>query len=100
MNIAVLSTNPDLYSTKRLLEAAVARGHEPIVINHTKCNLVMEKGRPSIQVDGQTITSIDAVVPRVGASVSFFGAAVIRQFEMLKVFSSLSSIALVRSRDK
>jgi ribosomal protein S6--L-glutamate ligase len=60
----------------------------------------MEKGRPSIQADGKAIMNVDAVIPRIGASVSFFGAAVIRQFEMLKVFSSLSSIALVRSRDK
>ncbi|MEK7136570.1 MAG: 30S ribosomal protein S6--L-glutamate ligase [Patescibacteria group bacterium] len=100
MNIAVLSTNPDLYSTKRLLEAAEKRGHKVVIINHTKCNLIMEKGRPSIQADGKTISDIEAIIPRIGASVSFFGAAVIRQFEMLKVFSSLSSIALVRSRDK
>ncbi len=100
MNIAILSTNPDLYSTKRLLEAAENRGHQATIINHTKCNLIMEKGRPAIEVGGKAITNIDAIIPRIGASVSFFGAAVIRQFEMLKVFSSLSSIALVRSRDK
>ncbi len=100
MNIAILSTNPELYSTKRLVEAVEKRGHTALIIDHTKCNLVMEKGKPAIQYNGMPLENIDAVVPRIGASVSFFGSAVVRHFESMKVFSSLNPVALIRSRDK
>ena len=100
MKIAILSANPNLYSTKRLIEAGEKKGHEMVVINHTKCDLVIEKKKPGIIYKGEEITNVDAVIPRIGASVTFYGTAVVRQFEMMKVFSATESQALVRSRDK
>lgn len=100
MRIVVLSRNPNLYSTKRLVEAGVQRKHEMLVIDHSKCDLVIEKKNPVIIYKGQKLENIDAVIPRIGASVTFFGTAVVRQFEMMKVFTAVESQALVRSRDK
>lgn len=100
MKIAVLSRNPELYSTKRIVEAGKLRGHEMLVIDHLKCMLVIEKGKAQVLYKNEKITDIDAIIPRIGASVTFYGAAVIRQFEMMKVFTSTESQALVRSRDK
>jgi ribosomal protein S6--L-glutamate ligase len=100
MKIAVLSRNPKLYSTRRLVEAAEVRGHEVVVLDHLKCVLVIEKGNPHIFYGGKEVTGIDAIIPRIGTSVTFYGAAVVRQFEQMKVFSSVESQALVRSRDK
>lgn len=100
MNIAVLSTNKNIYSTKRLVEAGEARGHNMIVLNHTKCYVVMEPGKPEIYYKDRPVDNIDAVIPRIGASVTFYGSSIIRQFEMRKTFSTLSSLGLVRSRDK
>ncbi|MGB3947366.1 MAG: 30S ribosomal protein S6--L-glutamate ligase [Bacteroidia bacterium] len=100
MKIAVLSRNPKLYSTRRLVEAAETRGHEVMVLDHLKCVLVIEKGNPHIFYGGKEVVGIDAVIPRIGTSVTFYGAAVVRQFEQMKVFSSVESQALVRSRDK
>lgn len=100
MKIAILSRNPKLYSTKRLLEASEKKGHETIIVDHTKCNLFIEKGNPSVFFQGKSLHDIDAIIPRIGASVTFFGTAVVRQFEMMKVFSVIESQALVRSRDK
>lgn len=100
MKIAILSRNPKLYSTRRLVEAAEQRGHEVSVLDHLKCVLVIEKGNPHIFYGGKEVTGIDAIIPRIGTSVTFYGAAVVRQFEQMKVFSSVESQALVRSRDK
>lgn len=100
MKIVVLSQNPNLYSTKRIVEAGQKKGHEMIIIDHTKCNLVIEKKNPTIVYKGEEIRGIDGIIPRIGASVTFFGTAVVRQFEMMKVFSATESQALVRSRDK
>jgi len=100
MKIVILSRNPNLYSTKRLVEAGEKRKHEMLVLDHTKCDLIIEKKNPHIIYKGEVIKDIDAVIPRIGASVTFYGTAVIRQFEMMKVFTSLESQALVRSRDK
>jgi ribosomal protein S6--L-glutamate ligase len=100
VKIAVLSRNQHLYSTRRLLEAGKKRGHEMIVIDHTKCYMVNDKGKPSVNSNGQQLEDIDAIIPRIGASVTFYGAAVIRQFEMCNVFTTLRSVALTRSRDK
>lgn len=100
MKIAILSRGPKLYSTRRLVEAAEKRGHEVIVLNHLKCVLVIEKGAPQIFYGGKEITGIDAIIPRIGTSVTYYGAAVVRQFEQMKVFSSVTSKSLVRSRDK
>lgn len=100
MNIKVLSTNPHLYSTKRLVEAARNRKHNVEVINHVKCDIVIEKKNPVIYFNGHDIKDADAVIPRIGASVTFYGTAVVRQFEMMRVFTTTESQALVRSRDK
>lgn len=100
MKIGILSRNIHLYSTKRLVEAAEMRGHEVEVIDHLKCNLVMEKRNPRIYYKGEEVKGFDAIVPRIGASVTFYGAAVVRQFEMMKVFSAIESQSLLRSRDK
>ncbi|APQ16774.1 30S ribosomal protein S6--L-glutamate ligase [Maribacter hydrothermalis] len=100
MKIVILSQNPNLYSTKRLVEAGEKKGHEMLIVDHTKCNLVIEKKKPSIIYKGEEILNVDGVIPRIGASVTFYGTAVVRQFEMMKVFTATESQALVRSRDK
>ncbi|UXP33399.1 30S ribosomal protein S6--L-glutamate ligase [Reichenbachiella agarivorans] len=100
MKIAVLSRNPRLYSTRRLVEAIVQKGHEALVIDHMKCDIIMDEKGPSIYYEGQKLNDLDAVIPRIGASVTFYGTAVVRQFEMMDVFSPVSSIAITRSRDK
>lgn len=100
MKIAILSANPKLYSTKRLVESGVKRGHEMVIVNHTKCVLQIEKKNPIILYQGKELDDIDAVIPRIGASVTFFGTAVVRQFEMQKIFTAVESQALVKSRDK
>lgn len=100
MNIKILSANANLYSTKRLVEAAKARKHDVEVINHAKCDIVIEKKNPVIIYKGHKIGQTDAVIPRIGASVTFYGTAVVRQFEMMRVFTTTESQALVRSRDK
>ncbi|MCW8980968.1 MAG: 30S ribosomal protein S6--L-glutamate ligase [Altibacter sp.] len=100
MNIKILSANPHLYSTQRLVEAAKKRKHEVDIINHTKCDIVIEKKNPFIIYNGKKLDHTDAVIPRIGASVTFYGTAVVRQFEMMRVFTTTESQALVRSRDK
>jgi ribosomal protein S6--L-glutamate ligase len=100
MKIVVLSRNPKLYSTKRLVEAGKEKGHEVQVVDHLKCIIELEKKKPRIYYNGEYLKGIDAVIPRIGASVTFYGTAVVRQFEMMKVFSAIESQALVRSRDK
>ncbi|MCH8534967.1 MAG: 30S ribosomal protein S6--L-glutamate ligase [Flavobacteriaceae bacterium] len=100
MNIKILSRNSDLYSTKRLVEAAEKRKHNVEVVDHLKCDLVIEKRKPSIVYKGESLTEVDAIIPRIGASVTFYGTAVVRQFEMMGAFSTVDSEALIRSRDK
>ncbi|PIQ17133.1 MAG: 30S ribosomal protein S6--L-glutamate ligase [Flavobacteriales bacterium CG18_big_fil_WC_8_21_14_2_50_32_9] len=100
MKILVLSRNPNLYSTRRLVEAGEKRKHEMLVVDHTKCDLIIEKKKPQVFYKGQPLEAVDAVIPRIGASVTFYGTAVVRQFEMMKVFTATESQALVRSRDK
>lgn len=100
LNILILSANRNLYSTMRLVEAAEKRGHVAKVMNHTKCYAVMEGGSNDIYYGDHVISNVDAIIPRIGASVTFYGSSMIRQFEMKKVFTTLSSLALVRSRDK
>lgn len=100
MKIAILSRNPKLYSTRRLVEAGEQMGHEMHVIDHLQCDLVIEKKRPAIVYKKKHLEDFDAVIPRIGASVTFYGTAVVRQFEMMKVFTAVESQALVRSRDK
>ena len=100
MKIAILSRNPNLYSTRRIYEAGIQRKHEVIILDHTKCDLIIERRNPYIMYKGKKLEKVDAVIPRIGASVSFYGTAVVRQFEMMKVFSAIESQALIRSRDK
>lgn len=100
MKIVILSRNKNLYSTKKIFEAGAALGHEMYVLDHLKCSIVIEKQNPHLYYDGLLLENVDAIIPRIGASVTYYGAAVIRQFEMQKVFSTVSSQSLVRSRDK
>jgi len=100
MKIALLSRNRNLYSTRRLIEAGEKRGHEILLLDHMKCVLVIEQGRPHIYYNGKEVTGVNAVIPRIGASATFYGSAVVRQFEMMKIFTAVESQALVRSRDK
>ncbi len=100
MKIAILSRNPGLYSTKRLYKTIQERGHEALVVDHSLCDLIIEQEGPSIIYKGDKLTDIDAIIPRIGASVTFYGTAVVRQFELMGVFSAIESQAIVRSRDK
>jgi ribosomal protein S6--L-glutamate ligase len=100
MKIAILSRNPKLYSTRRLVEAAGQRGHEVRVLDVLHCYMNITSHRPSIHYRGENLTGFDAVIPRIGASVTFYGAAVLRQFEMMGVFPLNESVAITRSRDK
>jgi ribosomal protein S6--L-glutamate ligase len=100
MKIVILSRNPHLYSTKRLVQAGEKRKHEMLVVDHTKCDLIIEKKNPVVIYKGHQLEKVDAVIPRIGASVTFYGTAVVRQFEMMKVFTAVESQALLRSRDK
>ncbi|MFH6767576.1 30S ribosomal protein S6--L-glutamate ligase [Gaetbulibacter aquiaggeris] len=100
MNIVILSRNPKLYSTKRLVEAATKRKHSVQIIDPLMCEIIIEKKNPAVIYKGKYLENIDAIIPRIGASVTFYGTAVVRQFEMMKVFSTVESQALVRSRDK
>lgn len=100
MNIAILSRDPKLYSTRRLKQAGEERGHKVEIIDHMKCVLFIEKKNPMVLYHGKKLDYFDAIIPRIGASVTFYGAAVVRQFEMMKVFTAVESQALIRSRDK
>ncbi len=100
MNIGILSTNRNLYSTRRLVEAGEERGHSVHVINHKRCYMNITSHNPSVHLKGEKIEGLDAVIPRIGASVSFYGTSVLRQFEMMGVYSVNESVAISRSRDK
>jgi len=100
MKLALLCRNKDLYSHKRLVEAAEQRGHEIEVINFLRCYINVTSAKPAIHYRGKKLPKFDAVIPRIGASVTFFGTAVVRQFEMMGVYSVNESLAISRSRDK
>jgi ribosomal protein S6--L-glutamate ligase len=100
LRIAILSRGPQLYSTKRLVEAAKARGHDVQVINPLKCYMNINMRQPSIHIGGKELAPFDAVIPRIGASITFYGSAVLRQFEMMGVYTINDSVGLSRSRDK
>ena len=89
----VLSTNSSLYSTQRLVEAGERRGHEMRVINHQRCYMNIASNNPAIHYKGQVLQRPDAIIPRIGASVSFYGTAVVRQFEMMGVYCVNESVA-------
>jgi ribosomal protein S6--L-glutamate ligase len=100
MKIAMMARNPNLYSHKRLKEAAEARGHQLDIINTLRCYMNIASRRPDIYYNGEILPKYDAVIPRIGASVTFYGLAVLRQFEMGGVFPLNESVAIGRSRDK
>ena len=100
MKIAMLARNPKLYSHKRLVEAAKAKGHTIDIINTTQCNMNITAHRPQVMYNGESLTGYDAVIPRIGASITFYGLAVLRQFEMMGVWPLNESVAIGRSRDK
>lgn len=100
MRLALLCRNAKLYSHKRLVEAAEKRGHTMDVIDHLKCLIDVASGEPSIVYNGEQLPQYDAVVPRIGASVTFYGTAVLRQFEVMGAYPVNESVAITRSRDK
>lgn len=100
MNIVILSRNPDLYSTQRLVEEGEKRGHLVEVIDPLKCDIIIEKEKPTIYYKNRYLDYVDAVIPRIGASITFYGCAVVRQFEMMGIFTIATSDAIQRSRDK
>lgn len=100
MRIAILSRNPSLYSTKRLVEACEQRDHTVDVLNTLKCYMDIAAHRPSVHYQGKELEPYDAIIPRIGASVTFYGAAVLRQFEMMGAYPLNESVAINRSRDK
>jgi len=100
LKIAVLSRGPKLYSTQRLVEAAEQRGHEAVVIDPLRCYVDITSHDPAIHYKGQELSGFAAVIPRIGASITFYGTAIVRQFEMTGVFPVNESVAISRSRDK
>lgn len=100
MRIAILSRNEALYSTRRLKEAALKRGHEVDIIDTLHCYMDITKSRPAVRYKGKELPFYDAVIPRIGASITFYGTAVVRQFEMMGTFCVNESVAISRSRDK
>ncbi|QDP01549.1 30S ribosomal protein S6--L-glutamate ligase [Thalassotalea sp. PS06] len=100
MKIAILSREPNSYSTKRMVEAGRARGHEVDVINTLHCYMDITSSRPTVRYHGEELPRYDAIIPRIGASITFYGTAVARQFEMMGTFNVNESVAISRSRDK
>ncbi len=100
MKIAILSQNDTQYSTRRLLEAAEAAGHEAQIIDYLRCYMSIASHRPKVMYQGESLEGFDAVIPRVAASQTFYGTAVVRQFEMMGVYTVNTSQAISRSRDK
>lgn len=100
MKIAMLARNAKLYSHQRLKEAAEARGHTLDIIDTLRCYMNIASRRPEIYYNGEKLPKYDAVIPRIGASITFYGLAVLRQFEMMGVYPLNESVAIGRSRDK
>src|SRR5213082_1162033 len=100
MRLVILSRQPELYSTRALVEAGEARGHDVRVMDTLQFDVVIGKGRAELFYQGAPVGPVDAVIPRIGASITFFGLAVVRQFEMMGVYCVNESQAIARSRDK
>ncbi len=100
MKIIILSRRRSLYSTRRLVEAAENRGHEVRVIDPLRCYMNLKAGKPTIYFKGEDLSGYDAVIPRIGASITFYGTAVVRQFEMMGVYVQNESQGITRARDK
>ncbi|MBF0471452.1 MAG: 30S ribosomal protein S6--L-glutamate ligase [Gammaproteobacteria bacterium] len=100
MNIAILSRNRNLYSTQRLIQSCIDRGHEVRVVDPLRCYMNITSEKPELHYGGEILPQFDAVIPRIGASITFYGTAVLRQFEMMGVFPVNESVAISRARDK
>ncbi len=100
MNIVILSKGSGNYSTKRLKEEAQARGHKVRIVNYSQCYVSVEQNRPVVRHKGEEIKDVDVIIPRIASSLTRYGGAVVRQFEMQNVFTTTTSISLTRSRDK
>src|SRR5438105_3840533 len=100
MRIVILSRRPELYSTRVLVEAGRARGHEVRVLDTLQFDIRVSRRNPELFYQGELVGPVDAVIPRIGASITFFGLAVVRQFEMMGVYCVNESQAIARSRDK
>ncbi|MCE3007150.1 MAG: 30S ribosomal protein S6--L-glutamate ligase [Bacteroidetes bacterium] len=100
MKLLVLSREPQSYSTRRLVEAGKKAGLGIRVVDHTKCSMVLEPEMNGVLYKGELLQDVQAVIPRIGASVTYYGTAIVRQFEMMQVFCAVDSVAISRSRDK
>ncbi len=100
MNLLMMARNPNLYSHRRLVEAAEQRGHDIRIVDTLKCYMNIASHRPEVRFRGEVLKDIDAVIPRIGASITFYGLAVLRQFEMMGVYPLNESVSIGRSRDK
>lgn len=100
LKIVILSRGPELYSTSRLAEASEARGHEVMILDPLRCYMNITAHNPVVHYRDRIIKNVDAIIPRIGASITFYGCAVVRQFEMGGVYSVNESVAITRSRDK
>jgi ribosomal protein S6--L-glutamate ligase len=100
MNIAILSNGPQIRSTKRIKEEAIVKGHKVRIISYSKCYISVERGNPVVRYKGKQIKNVDVIIPRISPSLTRYGSAIVRQFEMQNIPTANSSIAIVRSRDK
>ena len=100
MKIVILSRNPKLYSTRKMVEAGRARGHDVRVIDPLRCYMKIVSHSPEIHYKGEKVENVDAVIPRIGASITFYGTAVLRQFEIMGTYPVNESVAITRARDK
>lgn len=100
MNIVILSKGPKNYSTRRIKQEAIARGHKVRVINYARCYVTLEQSNPIVRYEGKEVRNVDVVIPRIAYSLTKYGSSIVRQFEMQGVFTTASSISIVRSRDK
>jgi ribosomal protein S6--L-glutamate ligase len=100
MRILILSKEPDSLGTRRLFKSAVARGHHVEIANYAECYITVDKGAPTVKYEGRDLGDFDAVIPRIAQSLTKYGSSIVRQFEMMGVYTACKSIALVRARDK
>ena len=100
MKIGILSRNPRIYSTHRLVKAALSRGHQVQVVNPLRCYMNITSAKPTVHLREQSLDQFDAIIPRIGASITFYGTAILRQFEMMGTYSLNESTSITRSRDK
>lgn len=100
MKVAILTRGPGNYTSRRLFEELEQRGHRAMFVNHARCYVDIESDYPDVRYEGKDISNLDAIIPRIGSSVTRYGSAIVRQFEMMNVYTTAKSIAIVRSRDK